>query len=64
MNKRRIHFMDEKRNLHDTPEQDNLSELLQIRRDKLKQLQDEGKDPFQITKYLVDNDSKKYQGKL
>ena len=50
--------MDEKRNLHEAPEQDDLSELLQIRRDKLKQLQDEGKDPFQITKYLVDNDSK------
>ncbi len=30
-----------------------LSELLQIRRDKLCQLQDEGRDPFQITKYPV-----------
>lgn len=28
-----------------------LSELLQIRRDKLKELQDEGRDPFQITKF-------------
>ena len=28
-----------------------LSELLQIRRDKLKELQESGKDPFQITKF-------------
>ena len=38
-------------------EQQNLSQLLQIRRDKLKQLQQEGNDPFQITRYEVDNDS-------
>ncbi len=30
-----------------------LSEILQIRRDKLKALQDAGQDPFQITKYDV-----------
>jgi len=29
----------------------SLNELLQIRRDKLKELQDEGRDPFQITKF-------------
>ena len=28
-----------------------LSEILQIRRDKLKALQDEGRDPFQQTKF-------------
>ena len=28
-----------------------LSELLQIRRDKLKELQDAGMDPFEITKF-------------
>ena len=28
-----------------------LSQLLQVRRDKLKELQDEGRDPFQVTKY-------------
>ena len=28
-----------------------LSELLQVRRDKLSELQGEGRDPFQITKY-------------
>ena len=37
-----------------TPVQD-MNELLQIRRDKLTQLQQEGKDPFQITSYPVDN---------
>ncbi len=35
--------------------QENLSQLLQIRRDKLKGLQQSGNDPFQITKYDVDN---------
>ena len=39
------------------PQEENLSQLLQIRRDKLKQLQESGNDPFQITKYQVDNDS-------
>ena len=29
--------------------QENLSQLLQIRRDKLKELQESGNDPFQIT---------------
>jgi len=29
----------------------NLNELLQVRRDKLKELQGEGRDPFQITKF-------------
>ena len=28
-----------------------LSQLLQVRRDKLKELQDEGRDPFKVTKY-------------
>ena len=37
-----------------TPVQEpELSELLQIRRDKLKELQQAGQDPFQITKYEV-----------
>lgn len=34
-------------------EEPSLSELLQIRRGKLRQLQQEGQDPFQITKYGV-----------
>ena len=39
------------------PQEENLSQLLQIRRDKLRELQESGNDPFQITKYIVDNDS-------
>ena len=49
--------MAEKNNQNAVPEQQNLSQLLQIRRDKLKELQESGNDPFQITKYVVDNDS-------
>ena len=49
--------MAEKKNQKAAPEQQNLSQLLQIRRDKLKELQESGNDPFQITKYDVDNDS-------
>lgn len=33
--------------------ENQLSELLQVRRDKLKELQDMGKNPFEITKYDV-----------
>jgi len=36
---------------------ENLSQLLQIRREKLKQLQEEGCDPFQITRFVTDDDS-------
>ena len=32
-------------------EEAELSEILQIRRDKLKRLQDEGRDPFAVTKF-------------
>ncbi|WP_101773633.1 lysine--tRNA ligase [Peptostreptococcus faecalis] len=32
---------------------ENLSEVLMVRREKLKNLQDEGKDPFKISKYNV-----------
>ena len=38
-------------------QEQNLSQLLQIRRDKLKELQGGGRDPFQITKYEVTHDS-------
>ncbi len=50
--------MAEKNNQNQAGEQQqNLSQLLQVRRDKLKELQESGNDPFQITKYVVDNDS-------
>ena len=38
-------------------QEQNLSQLLQIRRDKLKELRGGGRDPFQITKYEVTHDS-------
>ena len=47
--------MAEKNNQDQAPE--NLSQLLQIRRDKLRELQEGGNDPFTITRYVVDNDS-------
>jgi len=47
---------EQKNNQNQQPEL-NLSQLLQIRRDKLKELQESGNDPFQITKYEVDNHS-------
>ena len=47
---------EQKNNQNQQPEL-NLSQLLQIRRDKLKELQESGNDPFLITKYEVDNHS-------
>ena len=38
---------------HNETQQQDLGELLRIRREKLKALQDEGRDPFQITKFDV-----------
>jgi len=37
--------------IDDTIVENELSEILQIRRDKLKSLQDEGNDPFEVTKF-------------
>ena len=39
-----------------TQEQD-INQLLKVRRDKLKELQENGKDPFVITKYDVTHHS-------
>ena len=36
-------------------QEQDLNELLQIRRDKLAQLQEAGQDPFRLTSYPVDN---------
>lgn len=36
-------------------QEQDLNELLQIRRDKLSQLQESGQDPFQLTKFPVDS---------
>ena len=41
---------DENRNQNPAPEaESDLSEILQVRRDKLKALQEAGRDPFQLT---------------
>ena len=48
--------MADKKN-QEVPQEENLSQQLQIRRDKLKELQESGNDPFQITRYEMDNDS-------
>ena len=45
--------MAEQKNAPAPQEEQSLSELLQIRRAKLKELQNAGQDPFQITKYHV-----------
>ena len=49
--------MSDRNNQTGAAEQENLSQLLQIRRDKLRELQEGGNDPFRITQYVVDNDS-------
>ena len=38
-------------------QQGNVNQQIQVRRDKLKELQEAGKDPFQITKYEVSHHS-------
>ena len=47
----------EERSVNQPEEQQNLSEQRLIRRAKLKELQDAGQDPFQITKYVVKHHS-------
>ena len=42
--------MSENNNNNEVEELD-INHLMQIRRDKLKELQEEGKDPFEITKF-------------
>ena len=47
--------MDEERNVNAAPEQElteaELNELVRIRMDKLKSLQDAGKNPFELMRY-------------
>ena len=45
--------MAENNNVNNAASQQELNELLQIRRDKLKALQEEGRDPFTITRFEV-----------
>ena len=44
--------MAEEKNVNNAPEQD-LSEILKVRREKLRALQDAGRDPFTVTKFDV-----------
>lgn len=60
---------DERKNSAPEAEQD-LSEILQVRRDKLQTLQDEGRDPFQQTRFVrsawsaeIKNDYDGFEGK-
>ena len=39
------------------PQEENLSQLTKVRRDKLKELQESGNDPFQITRFAWDHTS-------
>ena len=45
--------MGEHQNQGQAQTQEDLNHLLKVRREKLAQLQEEGKDPFKITKYDV-----------
>ena len=47
----------EERSVNQPEEQPSLSEQRLIRRAKLKELQDAGQDPFQITKFVVKHHS-------
>ena len=43
-------------------EEKDLNQLLKVRREKLKDLQDNGKDPFQITKFGCNCTQQRDQG--
>ena len=49
--------MSEPTNENVTREESELSEVLQVRREKLQELQESGQDPFQIVRYDVDHHS-------
>ena len=45
--------MAEQTNTMNQEVQQDLSEILRVRREKLRTLQEEGRDPFQVTKFEV-----------
>ena len=49
--------MSEQNNKPQQPQEQDLNQLLKVRREKLAALQEAGKDPFQITKYDVTHHS-------
>ena len=50
--------MSEQNNKPQQAQEQDLNQLLKVRREKLAALQEAGKDPFQITKYDVTHHSK------
>ena len=44
-------------NQNNQPKEQDINQLLKVRREKLKDLQDAGKDPFRITKFDVTHHS-------
>ena len=49
--------MSEQNNKPQQPQEQDLNQLLKVRREKLAALQEAGKDPFRITKYDVTHHS-------
>src|SRR5699024_3859669 len=45
-------------------EEQDMSEILRVRREKLREQQESGNDPYQTTKYPVDNDSANIKANL
>lgn len=56
--------MQENNNQNNEVEELDINHLMQIRRDKLAELQQEGKDPYEITKFNRTNTSRRNQSKL
>jgi lysyl-tRNA synthetase class 2 len=57
--------MSEEKNTNQVPQEEpSLSELLQIRRDKLTELQNSGNDPFTITRYPVTHHSQELKDRF
>ena len=54
--------MAEQTNTMNQEVQQDLSEILRVRREKLRTLQEEGRDPFQVTKFEVSHHAQEIKG--
>ena len=54
-----MHLKEKKEKMNNEIEELDINHLMQIRRDKLTELQQEGKDPYQITKFNRTNTSRR-----
>ena len=61
----------DQQNVNNDQLQEDLSEVLQVRRDKLAKLQEMGRDPFQVSRYdrttnsmAIKNDFENFEGKI